>query len=107
MLKYLLAQDMEQNLLVPLNWLAGAKFLQYSHFSTEGKVWRRNRADGERLISTYDKVTSEETSKLAQTPFKILFLILHQETSRDNRRLLYFTVLLCCFPFKFPFHSCN
>lgn len=43
MLKYLLAQDMEQNLLVPLNWLAGAKFLQYSHFSTEGRVWRREK----------------------------------------------------------------
>lgn len=26
---------MEQNRLVPLNWVAGAKFLQYSHFSTE------------------------------------------------------------------------
>lgn len=28
---------MEQNRLVPLNWVAGAKFLQYSHFSTEKK----------------------------------------------------------------------
>ena len=38
---YLLAQVMEQNLLVPLNWLAGAKLLQYSHFSTEDRGGER------------------------------------------------------------------
>lgn len=30
---YLLAQVMEQNLLEPRNWVAGAYFPQYSHFS--------------------------------------------------------------------------
>jgi hypothetical protein len=33
-LGYLLAQVLEQNLLEPLNWLAGAKLSQYSHFNT-------------------------------------------------------------------------
>lgn len=40
--KYLLAQDMEQNRLVPLNWLAGAKLLQYSHLSTAGREGQRS-----------------------------------------------------------------
>jgi len=31
--RYLLAQVMEQNLLEPRNWVAGAYFPQYSHFS--------------------------------------------------------------------------
>ena len=48
--KYLLAQDMEQNLLVPLNWLAGAKFLQYSHFSTERN---KKKADGKYICTVF------------------------------------------------------
>ena len=32
---YLLAQVLEQNLFDPLNWLAGARLPQYSHFNTE------------------------------------------------------------------------
>ena len=32
---YLLAQVFEQNLFDPLNWLAGARLPQYSHFNTE------------------------------------------------------------------------
>lgn len=32
---YLFAQVFEQNLFDPLNWLAGARFPQYSHFNTE------------------------------------------------------------------------
>lgn len=32
---YLFAQVFEQNLLDPLNWLAGARLPQYSHFNTE------------------------------------------------------------------------
>lgn len=40
LLKYLFAQVIEQNLLVPLNWLAGAKLLQYSHLST-GNEWKK------------------------------------------------------------------
>lgn len=32
---YLLAQVLVQNLFDPLNWLAGARFPQYSHFNTE------------------------------------------------------------------------
>lgn len=35
---YLLAQVFEQNLFDPLNWLAGARFPQYSHFNTGGKL---------------------------------------------------------------------
>lgn len=31
---YLLAQVFEQNLFDPLNWLAGARLAQYSHFNT-------------------------------------------------------------------------
>lgn len=64
MFKYLLAQAMEQNLLVPLNWLAGAKFLQYSHFSTEG----REERETEQVVTiaaaiglqTEDRVTTGE-----------------------------------------------
>lgn len=33
--RYLLAQVFEQNLFDPLNWLAGARLPQYSHFNTE------------------------------------------------------------------------
>lgn len=43
LLKYLFAHVMEQNLLVPLNWLAGAKLLQYSHLSTgKGRGKKQN-----------------------------------------------------------------
>lgn len=38
---YLLAQVFEQNLFDPLNWLAGARLPQYSHFNTEEEKMKR------------------------------------------------------------------
>lgn len=75
MLTYLLAQVMEQNLLVPLNWLAGATLLQYSHFSTEGGGgggWNKNnnnRADGKHVISIISFTLNGGTRR---TSFKLL-----------------------------------
>lgn len=43
---------MEQNLLVPLNWLAGAKLLQYSHLST-GNARKTEKIEMEEYIFNY------------------------------------------------------
>lgn len=71
MLKYLFAHDMEQNRLVPLNWLAGAKFLQYSHFSTGEEVWRK-RADGKYITSYMNVLRCYKTHRHNCKCFKIL-----------------------------------
>lgn len=76
MVKYLLAQDMEQNLLVPRNWLAGAKFLQYSHFNTGGK----NRAD--KSTHYLDHMSNQTNTQYSAVRFysRLPALYLHNDT---------------------------
>lgn len=47
---------MEQNLLVPLNWLAGAKLLQYSHLSTGNGRETEKIVEKEEYIFNYNNV---------------------------------------------------
>lgn len=51
-LSYLLAQVFEQNLFEPLNWLAGARLPQYSHFSTE-EVERQNNIINQSIVISF------------------------------------------------------